>query len=125
MGSVEGDSEQYCLKWNDFESNITQALSDLRQEEALLDVTLVAVSDKDQREIRAHSLVLCACSPLFRKWLCRKNLGPNPTIFLHGIRFDDVKALLHFMYHGEVNVNQEDLQVISMTSASLEIWPFN
>ena len=111
MGSAsDANSEQYCLRWNDFESNITSALTELRQEDSLLDVTLVAASDLHCREIRAHRLVLCACSPLFRKWLTRQNAQSNPVVILSGVKFEDIQALLNFMYHGEVNVNQEDLQ---------------
>ena len=54
---------------------------------------------------RAHKLVLSSCSPLFRQML-KKNTHPSPIVFLHGIRFADLSAILNFMYHGEVNVGQ-------------------
>ena len=34
-------TEQYCLRWNDFHSNVANAFSDIRDEEDFLDVTLV------------------------------------------------------------------------------------
>ncbi len=55
-------TEQFCLKWNDFHSNICAAVSAIRQEDDFLDVTLVCDGDT----ARAHRLVLSACSPLFR-----------------------------------------------------------
>jgi hypothetical protein len=42
MGS--SSTEQYCLRWNDFHSNVTNAFSDIRDEEDFLDVTLVTPS---------------------------------------------------------------------------------
>lgn len=114
MGSTS--TEQYCLRWNDFQSNITGAFSDIRDDEDFLDVTLVS----DGQTIKAHKLVLSACSPLFRSML-KKNTHPSPMIFLHGVRYSDISAILNFMYHGEVNVNQEDLQTFLAAAEELRI----
>ena len=64
MGSADSgrDGEQYCLRWNDFQANVTGALSDIRDGEEFLDVTLVS----EGKEVRAHKLILSSCSPLFR-----------------------------------------------------------
>ena len=80
-GGGGSTTEQYCLRWNDFQSNITSSFSDIRDEEDFLDVTLVS----DGQTVRAHKLVLSACSPLFKSML-KKNTHPVPMIFLHGIR---------------------------------------
>jgi len=109
-------SEQFCLRWNDFHANITSAFSDIRDDDEFMDVTLVCDGDI----VRAHKLVLSACSPLFRVML-KKNSHPHPMIFLRGIRFPDMVAILNFMYHGEVNVNQEDLQMFLAASEELRI----
>lgn len=113
MGS---SSEQYCLKWNDFHANITGAFSEIRDDEDFLDVTLVA----NGQTIRAHKLVLSSCSPLFRTML-KKNTHPQPMIFLHGVKYSDVAAILNFMYRGEVNVNQEDLPAFLAAAEELRI----
>ena len=63
-----GSTEQYCLRWNDFQANITTAFKDIRDDEDLLDVTLVS----DGQTVRAHKLVLSACSPLFKTMLKKK-----------------------------------------------------
>jgi hypothetical protein len=109
-------TEQFCLRWNDFHSNITSAFSEIRDDDDFLDVTLVCDGDI----VRAHKLVLSACSPLFRIML-KKNSHPQPMIFLRGIRFPDMVAILNFMYHGEVNVNQEDLQQFLAAAEELRI----
>jgi len=109
-------TEQFCLRWNDFHANITSAFSDIRDDDDFMDVTLVCDGDI----VRAHKLVLSACSPLFRVML-KKNSHPQPMIFLRGIRFPDMVAILNFMYHGEVNVNQEDLQMFLAAAEELRI----
>ena len=38
-------TEQFCLRWNDFHSNITSAFSDIRDDDEFLDVTLVSFSN--------------------------------------------------------------------------------
>jgi hypothetical protein len=35
-----GSSDKFCLRWNDFESNISSAFSELRDEGDFFDVTL-------------------------------------------------------------------------------------
>jgi hypothetical protein len=122
-GSLEGRNaqdnmatEQFCLRWNDFHSNITSAFSEIRDDDDFMDVTLVCDGDI----VQAHKLVLSACSPLFRIML-KKNSHPQPMIFLRGIRYPDMVAILNFMYHGEVNVNQEDLQLFLAAAEELRI----
>ena len=116
-GPSGGGGEQYCLRWNDFQANVTGALSDIRDGEEFLDVTLVS----DGREIRAHKLVLSSCSPLFRQMLKRSSAHPSPMVFLHGIRFADLSAILNFMYHGEVNVGQDELSTFLAAAEELRI----
>ncbi len=56
-------SEKFCLRWNDFESNISGAFRELREEKDFFDVTL-ACDDEDH--VDAHRVILSACSPFFR-----------------------------------------------------------
>lgn len=124
MGSA--CEEQYCLRWHDFQANVTSAFSDIRDDEDLLDVTLVC---PDGHMLRAHKLMLSACSPMFKAML-QRNSHPQPVIFLHGVQHTDISAILNFMYHGEVNVTEgnistflaiaEDLKVRGLTQADLQ-----
>ena len=52
-------SEKFCLKWNDFLSNVSKSFSLLRNEDYLHDVTIVS---DDNEQIAAHKLVLSTCS---------------------------------------------------------------
>ena len=55
-------SQEYCLKWNNHRSTILSVMDTLLEEESLVDVTLSA----DGQILRAHRVVLSACSPYFR-----------------------------------------------------------
>ena len=55
--------EKFYLKWNEFQENTIKTFSNLRQEDAFFDVTLVS---DDQRQMMAHKVVLSACSEYFK-----------------------------------------------------------
>lgn len=102
-----GSSDNFCLRWNDFESNISTSFRELREDSEFFDVTLCC--DNGQDVVQAHKVILAACSPLFRKILARQKNQQNPFLYLKGIRLKELQAVLNFMYHGEVNVAQDSL----------------
>ena len=108
-------SEKFSLRWNDFESTISSSLSEIREAEEFLDVTLACGED----QIQAHRLIISACSPLLRNIVRRTGAQGNPFIYLKGIKFEDLLACLQFMYQGEVSVAQENLN--SFLSAAEEL----
>ena len=98
-------AENFCLKWQHFETNLCSAFQDLRTDADFLDVTLAC---GDGQQIEAHKVVLSACSPFFRD-LLRKYKHPHPLLFLKGVKFSEIVSILNFMYVGEVNVAQDEL----------------
>ena len=56
-------SEKLCLKWNDFQENVNQAFSSLREDKDLSDVTLAC---EDGQQVEAHKVILAASSPFFQ-----------------------------------------------------------
>merc|ERR1712126_282314 len=99
-------SENFCLKWNDFHSNISKSFNQLRYEDDFYDVTLVS---DDQNQISAHKVVLSASSEYFKNIL-RKNKHPNPLLYLEGINSNEIKNMLDYLYNGEVNIVQDNLE---------------
>ena len=97
-------AEQFCLKWSDFSTSISQFFHELRQEKELFDVTLVC----EDEQVQAHKTVLSACSPFFRSVL-KKNPHQNPLVYLKGVKHSDLLSILDFMYQGEVNIQQDHL----------------
>merc|ERR1719219_2569113 len=45
----------------------------------------------------------------------------QPFIFLHGVRHEDIQAILDFMYNGEVSVNQADLRSFLSIAEDLRV----
>jgi len=109
-------SEKFCLSWNDFESNISLSFRELREEKDFFDITLSCGDE----QIQAHKLILSACSPFFRSVL-KKNVHQHPLLYLKGVKFRDLQAVLNFMYHGEVNVAQEDLNSFLAVAEDLKV----
>ena len=97
----------FFFRWNDFESNISTSFRELRDDSEFFDVTLCCDNGSDI--VPAHKVILAACSPLFRKILSRQKNQQNPFLYLKGIHLKEMKAVLNFMYHGEVNVAQDSL----------------
>ena len=109
-------SEKFCLRWNDFESNISVAFREIREEKDFFDCTISCGA----RQIQAHKLILSACSPFFRSIL-KQNPHQHPLLYLKGVEFNDLQAVLNFMYHGEVNVAQEELNSFLSVAEDLKV----
>merc|ERR1712012_1230819 len=109
-------SEKFCLRWNDFETNISVAFRELREDKDFFDVTLAC----DDQQMQAHKVILSACSPFFRSVL-KKNAHAHPLLFLKGVKYVDLEAVLNFMYHGEVNVAQEELNSFLAVAEELKV----
>jgi len=110
-------TEKFCLKWNDFEANISHAFRDIRDAKDFLDVTLVCEEDE---QLQAHKVILSACSPFFRKIL-QRNPHQHPLLYLKGVKFADLQSVLNFMYHGEVNVAQDELNSFLAVAEELKV----
>jgi len=109
-------TEKFCLRWNDFESNISVAFRELRDDKDFFDVTLAC----DDEQISAHKVILSACSPFFRNIL-RRNPHQHPLLYLKGVKYTDLQSVLNFMYHGEVNVAQEELNSFLAVAEDLRV----
>ena len=97
--------EKLCLQWNTFKENANSAFGRLRNDKEFTDVTLVC---EDGQQIEAHKVILAVSSPLFEKIL-QKNKHPHPMIYLKGFRSKDFLSIIDFLYFGEANVIQDDL----------------
>lgn len=109
-------SQQYCLRWNNHQHNLLSVFEDLLHHEAFVDVTLAC----DGLQLKAHKMVLSACSPYFQSMLYGTP-DRHPIVFLRDVRYHEMKALLEFMYRGEVSVDQDNLTSLLKVAEGLKI----
>ena len=109
--------EKFSLKWNDFQTNVSSTFSSLRQEEHLFDVTLVS---DDEQHIAAHKLVLSTSSEFFKN-IIKKAKHSNPLIYLSGFKSKDLILVMDYIYQGEVQILQTDLDHFLIVAQQLKI----
>ena len=110
-------SEKLCLQWNDFKDNAIYSLGSLKDDKDFLDVTLAS---EDGRQIKAHKVILTVSSPFFQN-LLKKNKHPHPLIYMRGVKSDDLLAIVDFLYCGEANVFQENLNSFLTIADELQL----
>ena len=108
--------QHYCLKWNNYQSNMSEVFQNMLLNENLCDVTLAC----EGASVKAHKMVLAACSPFFQS-LFMSNPCKHPIVILKDVRFIDLKALIDFMYRGEVNVSEDQLAQFLKTAETLKV----
>ncbi|XP_014250888.2 longitudinals lacking protein, isoforms H/M/V-like [Cimex lectularius] len=109
-------SEHFCLRWNNHQSTLVSVFEHLLESETLIDCTLCA----EGQLLKAHKVVLSACSPCFESMLCVQE-DKHPIIFLKDVKFIELKAMLDYMYRGEVNIHQDHLASFISTATALQI----
>ena len=97
--------ETYCLKWGQFYENIGQSFKSLREDSEFCDVTLAS---DDDGQIEVHKTVLAASSPFFKNLLIKQK-HPHPLLYMRGIKKSRLDSIVEFLYNGEVNIAQDDL----------------
>ena len=110
-------SEKLCLQWNDFKDNVKVAFANFREDKDFSDVTLAC---EDGEQFEAHKLVLAASSPFFQNLLVR-NKHPHPLLYMRGVKSDDLFAILDFLYNGEANVDQNNLDSFLSIAEELQL----
>lgn len=107
---------QLCLRWTHYESSILQVFQEMYEAHSLVDVTIGC----ERSSLKAHKMVLAASSPYFQA-LFMDNPCKHPIVILKDIKFDDLKALIEFMYRGEVTVTQDQLPSLLKAAETLQI----
>eukprot|EP00091_Calanus_sinicus_P014686 TRINITY_DN32317_c0_g1_i1.p1 TRINITY_DN32317_c0_g1~~TRINITY_DN32317_c0_g1_i1.p1 ORF type:complete len:167 (-),score=50.51 TRINITY_DN32317_c0_g1_i1:105-581(-) len=93
---------EFELQWNDFGDSLSSSFKELRDEGELFDVTLAC--DDDQLE--AHKTMLSASSTFFKS-VIKRNPHAHPLLYLKGVKMEDLRSILDFMYAGKTKVAQE------------------
>merc|ERR1712150_426827 len=119
MGALTmyNSNEKLCLKWNDFQANVSSAFGTLREDREFADVTLAC---EDGQQVEAHKVILASSSPFFLN-LLRRNKHPHPLIYMRGLKSEDIVAMIDFLYFGEANVYQDNLDSFLAVAEELQL----
>ena len=110
-------SEKFSLKWKHYQSNWTKSLSELLNDTESSDVTLIS---DDKIKFMAHKILLSSCSDTF-KCILKGYTHTNPLLFLGGVSSINLAFILDYIYYGEVNLFQEQLDSFLESAWKLEI----
>ena len=112
-------SEKFSLKWKNYQSNWTKSFSELRNDTESADVTLIS---DDKIKFTAHKILLLSCSDTFRFILKGyTNTHANQLLYLGGVSSINLAFILDYIYYGEVNLFQEQLDSFLESAQKLEI----
>lgn len=108
--------QAFCLRWNNYQTNLTAVFEQLLHSEQFVDVTLSC----EGFSIKAHKMVLSACSPYFQA-LFNDNPCKHPIIIMRDVKLPELKAVIEFMYRGEINVCQDQIEPLLRIAELLKI----
>lgn len=114
-GHVEGQT--YCLRWNNHKSNLVEILDVLIHKEYYVDCTIYVEGNE---QFKAHRVVLAANSPYFQSILQDVPMD-HCSILVPGVQPFEMKALIEYMYTGEVNVSETQIPRIIKIAEQLEV----
>ncbi|XP_055529752.1 protein bric-a-brac 1-like [Wyeomyia smithii] len=111
--------QQLCLRWDHHQGSIISSFVTLLESETLVDCTLAA----EGRFLKAHKIVLSACSPYFAA-LISQQYDKHPVFILKDVKFHELRAIIDYMYQGELHISQDQLTSLLKTAESLQIKGF-
>lgn len=107
------------LVWDKHLQNIGELFKNLYEDDVLVDVI---ISCKDGN-LKAHKIVLSACSPYFQR-IFSENPCKHPTIIMRGVTYIEMKKLLEYMYRGVVSLAVDSVNALIQIAFDLEIKGF-
>lgn len=111
------ENQCFCLRWNNHNTVVFKVVEELFHKEAFTDCRFISV---DGGEIRCHKIILAACSTHFKE-IFLNTTNESPVIFLPDTSVADLRAIIEFMYTGEVNINQDQLPGLIRIATLLKI----
>jgi len=108
--------ENYLLRWNDFERNLSEGFKSFKVSNNFCDVTLAC----EDKQVQAHKVILSASSNFFKNILTN-NIHQHPLLYLKGVRMNDLQSIINYIYHGETNVALGELDTFLEVATELQI----
>ena len=104
------------MTWEGYEEDLLQAFEEFYRLGDFVDVTLIC----DDLTLRAHRIVLAACSHFFDRILRDSNCK-HPVILLNGFEGWEIEACIEFMYRGWIQVPFDKVNELVTTAGVLEV----
>ncbi|CAG7726732.1 unnamed protein product [Allacma fusca] len=108
---------QFHLRWSNYGHNLANSFIKLYESESLADVTLFCEGES----YRAHRVVLAASSDHFQELFEQCSTAQNLVVILDGTSAANLRALLEFMYKGEVYIDDANLNTFLQTAKRLKV----
>lgn len=109
--------QQYYVQWNGRHEKFAETLMEMQKEEELVDVCMLAGGQR----LKAHSLVLCTASKLFRELLVDVELGHSPIVTVQDVSYVDLQRVIDFIYSGEAVIDEDALDSFLETAKMLKL----
>lgn len=93
------DDQQFCLRWNNHQSTLIQNFDTLLESGTLVDCTLAT----EGKYLKAHKVVLSACSPYFEvsNYISRNTLISTPFLYSLSLITVTIIICILFIVHGQ------------------------
>ena len=112
------NNEKFNLTWDLYSDKIIEIHKDMIKTKDFADVTLVT---DDEKCLKAHRIILSACSSVLKNILQIDPHNNKQVIFLSGIQHSEMESILQFMYLGETKIYEEQIKEILEVAKSLKI----
>ena len=97
-------SGHFNLSHDQYGETAKDTLKSLVTDEDFTDITLACAGDK---QIKAHKVILGSYSTIFKNIILSVQ-QQNPVIYLRGVKYEELRAIINFIYLGETKVKQDN-----------------
>ena len=110
-------SGNFNLSHDEFDTMATGTLKGLIADKDFTDVTLAC---EDNQQIKAHKVILGSYSSTLRKIILSID-QPCPVIYMKGVKYEELRPIIDFLYLGETKVSKENLAGLLEIAQDLNI----
>ena len=111
-------AEKFNLTWRDFENCTSNSFRGFMSRQEFVDVTLMC---DDNNQIRAHKVLLSACSEFFKNILVKTSYQQHTVVYIDNVTHQELQNIISFMYFGETTITQEEFANFMRAAQKLQI----
>lgn len=108
--------EHFAVNWKDHMDHLKVSMDQMLQCEEFTDVTVFV----DGKVIRAHKMILGACSLYFNN-VFKQIKHENPVVIIKGIEYSVLIDIFRFMYQGQVSIDSEMFESFIEAAKTLQV----